>query len=77
MRKLFTISLLVVSFCTYGQKSKSPVMHWRDYSAKDELYPASDYAGLDKEKMYCYMSNNDSSLFIDLIIVDPGVKKPY
>jgi len=50
-------------------------MHWRDYSAKDEMYPASDYSPLDKEKMFCYLSNNDSSMYIDLIIIDPGVQK--
>jgi len=50
-------------------------MHWRDYSAKDDMYPASDYSPLDKEKMFCYLSNNDSSYYIDLIIVDPGVQK--
>jgi len=75
MKKFIAVSLFLVSFCAYGQKSKGPVMHWREYSAKDDLYPASEYAALDKEKMYCYMSNNDSSLFIDLIIVDPGVQK--
>jgi hypothetical protein len=75
MRKFITVSLLVVSFCTYGQKSKGPIMHWRDYSANGDIYPASDYFPLDKEKMLCYLSNNDSNLFIDIIITDPGVQK--
>ena len=75
MRKLITISLLVVSFCAYGQKAKGPVMHWRDYSAKDNAYPASDYFPLDKEKIFCYLSNNDSSIYIDLIIPDPEVQR--
>lgn len=75
MRKLIAISLLVVSFCTYGQKAKGPVMHWREYSANDEAYPASDYFPLDKEKIFCYLSNNDSSIYIDLIIPNPGVSK--
>ena len=75
MRKLITISLLVVSFCAYGQKAKGPIMHWREYSAKDNAYPASDYFPLDKEKIFCYLSNNDSSIYIDLIIPDPEVQR--
>jgi hypothetical protein len=66
---IFILSLLI---CT-GLNAQKGSLNQSRWHLKDEVQ-ASDYQPINKAKLYCFLSNDNDNIYIDIKIADAGVQ---
>ena len=74
MKAISTILLFLLCLNLNGQKNKTFLSSWID-SEETEMSVSSDsYTYFGKGKMYCFFSNNNNNVILNLMIEDPVVQ---
>lgn len=74
MKKCAFLFSLLLCLNIYGQKNKFYTSSWHKEGADEISTPSDNFTSLNKGKLYCFLSNDEYNLILDIIVEDESIQ---